>query len=281
MAVHHYRKFKISISEDSARTQGLHVGDIVRRQYFYKSNMIYSLMCVLEIGVDTVIIQENGIDIEKERSLFTGALLEGDVPVSGDLLDFVRVTNLWDANRLGAIYMTSSDEQSPYIDVIDGIAVEQSLCYPSSVNDVSWEDNFSQYNVVGRAYVTVGYKKGEGDNYRICSIKRNSLTTVPGTFIGLSQLIEKPLENPNRVLISYKIKASRAMDGILATLEYEDGTRIDGTVNVGAATKWTYKFHAITIDNSERYKRVFKLNLNDGLLEGEWVEISDLNVSSI
>ena len=148
MAVYQYRKFKISVSEDSKKTQGLHVGDIVRRQYFDNPNLIYSLMCVLETGQDTVTVIENGATKQKKRDWFIGALLEGDVPSTNEILDFVRVTNLWDANRLGAIYMTSSDEQSPYIDVIDGIAVEQSLCYPSSVNNVSWEDNFSQYNVV-------------------------------------------------------------------------------------------------------------------------------------
>lgn len=142
MAVYSYRKFKVSISEDSKKTQGLHVGDIVRRQYFDSPNLIYSLMCVLETGTDTVTVIENGESVQKERPWFIGALLEGDAPMSGELLDFVRVTNLWDANRLGAIYMTASDEQSPYIDVIDGIPVEQSLCYPSSINNVSWTDYF-------------------------------------------------------------------------------------------------------------------------------------------
>ena len=75
-------------------------------------------MCVLETGQDTVTVIENGATKQKTRDWFIGALLEGDVPSTNEILDLVRVTNLWDANRLGAIYMTSSDEQSPYIDVI-------------------------------------------------------------------------------------------------------------------------------------------------------------------
>lgn len=278
MSVYSYRKFKISVSEDSKKTQGLHVGDIVRRQYFDKPNLIYSLMCVLETGTDTVIVQENGVNVEKERPWFIGALLEGDAPATNEILDFVRITNLWDANRLGAMYLTSSDEQAPYIDVIDGIAVEQSLCYPTSLNNVSWTDNFSQYNVLGRAYATATYKPSDLDNYRVCSITKNSVEATNGTFIGLSQLIEQTLGNPNRVLISYKIKASRTMNNIVATLSYEDETRVDGTVNVEATTEWVYKLHAITIDYSDRYKRLFKLNVNDNLQEGDTVEIADLNI---
>lgn len=278
MAVYQYRKFKISVSEDSKKTQGLHVGDIVRRQYFDNPNLIYSLMCVLETGQDTVTVIENGTTKQKKRDWFIGALLEGDVPSTNEILDFVRVTNLWDANRLGAIYMTSSDEQSPYIDVIDGIAVEQSLCYPSSVNNVSWEDNFSQYNVVGKAYASVEYKRSVLDNYRVCSITKNSIASSPNTFIGLSQTFERNIENPERVLVSYKIRASRNMNNIVASIEYEDETRVDGTLNVEATTEWKYQFHAITIDNSGRYKRTFRLNVNDSLQEGDNVEIADLNI---
>lgn len=278
MAVYSYRKFKVSISEDSKKTQGLHVGDIVRRQYFDSPNLIYSLMCVLETGTDTVTVIENGESVQKERPWFIGALLEGDAPMSGELLDFVRVTNLWDANRLGAIYMTASDEQSPYIDVIDGIPVEQSLCYPSSINNVSWTDYFSQYTIVGRAYVTATYQKSYLDNYRICSFVRNSVTANTGTFIGLQQHIEKTLGNPDRVLISYKIKSNRTLNNIIASLGYTDGSRIDGTLNVTSTTEWTYQLHAITVDFSDRYQRMFSLNVNDNLSEGDTVEISDLNI---
>lgn len=278
MAVFQYRKFKISIHEDSKKTQGLHVGDIVRRQYFDSPNLIYTLMCVLETGADEITVQENGQSTKKNRNWFIGALLEGDEPRENEVLDFVRVTNLWDANRLGAIYMTASDEQSPYIDVIDGIPVEQSLCYPSGLNNVAWKDDFSQYNIQGQVYINAEYKRSEQDNYRVCVLTKNSVQASPDSFIGLSQGIEKPLENPDRVLISYKIKASKVVNNIIASLEYADGTRVDGTLNVEATTEWQYKFHAITIDNSGRYSRVFKLNINNNLQDGDSVSIADFNM---
>lgn len=278
MAVYRYRKFKISISEDSKKVQGLRVGDIVRRQYFDSPNLIYTLMCVLAVGVDKIKVEDNGVIKEKSRSWFVGALLEGEVPSSNEVLDFVRVTNLWDANRLGAIYMTASDQESPYIDVISGIAVEQSLCYPTGINDASWVDSFSQYTVVGKDYVTSSYQNSEQDNNRICTITKNDTAATPQAFIGLSQLLDSHIENPNRVLISYKIKSSRPLSNLVASLEYEDGTRVDGTLNVESTTEWQYKFHAITIDYSGRYKRVFKLNLNDGLQNNDSVSIADFNI---
>lgn len=278
MAVYSYRKFKVCISEDSKKTQGLRVGDIVRRQYFDSSNIIYSLMCVLETGTDTVTTADGEKPVKKERHWFIGALLEGDAPQSGELLDFVRVTNLWDANRLGSLYMTASDEQSPYIDLIDGIPVEQSLCYPSGLNNVSWSDYFSQYTIVGRQFVTSDYQQSNLDNNRICSLVRNSTQSKANDFIGLQQRIEKTLGNPDRVLIAYKIKASRLLNNISASLGYVNGSRLDGTLNVKATTEWTYQLHVITVDFSDRYQRMFSLNINDNLAKGDKVEIADFNI---
>ncbi len=94
MAVYNYSKYKIRIDPESKKIQGLRVGDIVRRQYFDYPNLIYSLMVVIETGVDII--------GEKESSYFIGGLIEGDGPKSGELLDFVRVTNLFDPDRSGA-----------------------------------------------------------------------------------------------------------------------------------------------------------------------------------
>lgn len=84
--------------------------------------------------------------------------------------------------------------------------------------------------------------------------------------------------NPDRVLISYKIKSNRTLNNIIASLGYTDGSRIDGTLNVTSTTEWTYQLHAITVDFSDRYQRMFSLNVNDNLSEGDTVEISDLNI---
>ena len=77
MSVYKYKKYKISLQSDSKKTQGLRTGDIVRRQYFDGKNLIYSLMCVLDYGIDKT-VDSNTNDIV-EKQYFIGALLEGDV----------------------------------------------------------------------------------------------------------------------------------------------------------------------------------------------------------
>ena len=98
-------KYKIRIDPDSHKTQGLQAGDIVRRQYVARDRSVYSLMAVLESGVDVI----SG----KDSPYFVGALLEGDEPCSGELLDFVRLTSLCDLSRSGALYLTATDDQAP------------------------------------------------------------------------------------------------------------------------------------------------------------------------
>ena len=106
MSKYNYATYKIIIAPDSHKTQGLQVGDVVRRQYRDANQLIYSLMIVLETGTDII--------SSKESHYFIGALVEGDVPQNGELLDFVRVTNLFDEQRSGALYLTASDSNSPY-----------------------------------------------------------------------------------------------------------------------------------------------------------------------
>ena len=106
MSVFRYSTYKIRIDPDSNKTQGLQTGDIVRRQYTGRDRAVYSLMVVLEAGVETV--------GDKEAPYFIGALLDGDEPQNGELLDFVRVTSLFDSSRSGALYLTASDGSSLY-----------------------------------------------------------------------------------------------------------------------------------------------------------------------
>ena len=122
MSVFRYPTYKIRIAPDSQKTQGLQAGDIIRRQYAERERTVYSLMCVTETGTELV--------GDKDAPYFIGALLDGDEPQGGELLDFVRITNLFDTARSGALYLTASDSDSPYMDVIDGMATERSLCYP-------------------------------------------------------------------------------------------------------------------------------------------------------
>ena len=100
MALYNYKKYKVSLRYDTKKTQGLKTGDIVRRQYFDGKNLIYSLMCVLSYGQEEVVDAETNQIVK--RNYFIGALLEGDAPETDQILDFARITNLFDEERSGA-----------------------------------------------------------------------------------------------------------------------------------------------------------------------------------
>lgn len=271
MAVFDYKKYKISLRSDSKKTQGLQTGDIVRRQYFDGKNLIYSLMCVLDYGVDKIVDENNDI---QEQAYFIGALLEGDAPQTNEILDFARITNLFDTDRSGALYLTASDDQAPFMDIIDGIGRNASLCWPENIANTEQIDSTSQYVVEGTDCVTYDYTKSDGDHSRVCHIQRNNVASE--SFIGLKQDFYQYVANPNRVLVSYKIKASSEMV-LNASLGYIDDVRVDGNVAVTASTDWQYKFHAITVDWSGRHLRSFKLDLTS-LAENDEVWIADFNI---
>jgi hypothetical protein len=273
MAVFDYKKYKVSLRHDSKKTQGLRTGDIVRRQYFDGRNVVYSLMCVLDSGIDKTVGEDNRI---KEQPFFIAALLEGDAPHTEEILDFMRVTSLFDVNRSGALYLTASDDKAPFMDVIDGIGRNKSLCWPESIGNDEYVDPASQYVVQGASAVSVEYLKSELDNYRICHIVKNG-TAYTG-FIGLQQDFYQYVENPERVIISYKIKSSRELENIRGSLEYANGARVDGEITVSSGTEWEYKLHTITVDWSGRHLRTFKLDLNDNLESGDEIWIADFNI---
>lgn len=266
MSLLNYNRYKICISPKSAKRQGLHTGDVVRRQYFDGKNAVYSLMAVQETGIDRITTLEGE---EQESAYFIGALLDGDVPQNGQILDFVRVTNLFDEDRSGAMYLTASDSDSPYMDVIDGMAQEKSLCYPRNDNACRYTLTAGQGKLLGEY---LPYKDG-------CSRVFSILCTgvpVQGK-CGLEQTIGKGLENPERVLISYKIRASRDLASLPFSFGYTDGTETDGSGTVAVSTLWQYKLTIITIDYLPEYERHFKLDLSD-LEPDDWCEIAELNI---
>lgn len=274
MSVFDYKTYKISLRHDSKKTQGLKTGDIVRRQYFDGHTMVYSLMCVLDYGKEEVFDENNTL---QERSYFIGALLEGDVPKTNEILDFARITNLFDEERSGALYLTATDELAPYMDVIDGIGRNASLCWPENVVDMENTENIdstSQYVICGTECMEYDYIRHESEHSRICHIKRTDASS--SDFIGLKQDFYQYVSNPNRVLVSYKIKAS-APSSFVASLGYVDDARIDGIVDVNATTDWQYKLHAITVDWSGRHLRSFKFDMSS-LANGAEIWIADFNI---
>ena len=225
MSVYHYSKYKILIDPESKKTQGLQVGDVVRRQYFDTPNLIYSLMIVLETGSEII--------REKESHYFIGALIEGDEPKNGELLDFVRVTNLFNSDRSGALYLTASDSQSPYLDVIDGMATEHSLYLQEKVKRIAESESF--------------------------------LFPIKGA-----------VKNPERIVITYKIRASKALANVPLTFGYTDGSEIDGNDTIEVSTQWQFKLSLITIDYPAQYPR--QLTIAPILSGDDWCEVSDLNI---
>lgn len=271
MAIFDYKKYKILLRADSKKTQGLQTGDIVRRQYFDGTNVIYSLMCVLEYGRERSNNPETGA--YEEKPYFIGALLEGDTPKQNEILDFVRITNLFNVDRSGALYLTASDDNAPFMDVIDGIGRNASLSWPESIAVEGFEDSSSQYIVKGAA-LNIQYESSSQDNNRILTVTR--MSEKADGFEGLQQDFYQFVQNPNRVLVSYKIRASRQMEA-KATLGYIDDFRIDGEWTEAITDEWQYKFNVITVDYSGRHLRSFKLAM-DNLSVGDELQIADFNI---
>lgn len=258
-------KYKICISPKSAKRQGLHSGDVVRRQYFDGQNIIYSLMVVLETGVDRITTPEGD---EQDSAYFIGALIDGDIPRSGQVLDFVRVTNLFDEARSGAMYLTASDSDSPYMDIIDGMARENSLCFPS-------DENNCRYTLAGKEFLSEEYFPYKDGCKRVFRIRRNGIPLTGSA--GLNQRLGTGLGNPEKVIVSYKIRASRKLPSVPFSLGYTDGSETDGNGNISVSTDWEYHLSLISIDYLPQYERCFKLNLS-GLEANDWCEIAELNI---
>lgn len=69
MALYEYSRFKIRIDPGSKKRQGLHAGDVVRRQYADGAQTFYSLMVVLATGEDSVLLYEGENETYIEASV--------------------------------------------------------------------------------------------------------------------------------------------------------------------------------------------------------------------
>lgn len=257
MAVYNYSKYKIRIDSDSQKTQGLQVGDVVRRQYAEQNQSIYSLMVVVETGVDAI----DG----KESPYFVGALLDGDEPKSGELLDFVRITSLTNTDRSGAMYLTASDSDAPYMDIIDGMATERSLCYPTMAGGTIDIPNKAKYAVYGEA--ATEYRSENNEANRIVRI------TGSGSY-GIKQTLEESVAHPERLLVSFKARASQNAEAAIS-FGYTNGEKIDAEDTIALSTDWEYKLWVLTVEYPKQYSRSLTIDLTNA---GDWCEIADLNI---
>lgn len=273
MARYDYSRYKIRIAPDSEKRQGLLAGDVVRRHYTDRKRSVYSLMVVLETG-DDQIETTNGIGISP---YFIGALLGGDEPCNGELLDFVRVTNLFDDTRSGALYLTASDSDSPYMDVIDAAGMTCSLCYPTAGNGAVDGADSSHYGCMGSSYLDTEYKSQDTDAKRVYRIMRNATVLMGEDVFGFQQNLPVKIGYPQRVVISYKIRGSKRLSDIPLTLEDTDGAHMDGAETIDISPQWQYKLAVITTEYPLQYRSV-RWNLAGLLDTGDWVEMGDLNI---
>jgi hypothetical protein len=246
-----YKRYRIALGDDSSKVQGLRVGDIIRRQYQEGSgNTIYSLMCVLDAT----------------DKYFDGALLDGVKPQQGELLDFARITSLTDEHRSGAMYLTASDDEAPYMDVIDGIGINSSLAFPEMLVRFDAEDTSGKYAI---EEAEAEYIDSDDEASRICHIVGSNAGKL---HIKLSDSISLS----DRLVVAYKVKSSShvTLNGVLG---YSDGTRTDGEATIEASLVWKYKVHIFSLENSDRYERTFSVDLSE-LAEGEEFYIADFNI---
>lgn len=271
MSVYSYERYRIRIAPDTHKTQGLQPGDIVRRQYIDRNGSVYTLMAVTDTGIDVI----DG----KDSPYFIGALLDGDVPRNGELLDFVRITSLVNPQRGGALYLTASDSEAPYLDVIDGMATEQSLCYPAMGGGIPDIPDKTKYTCLGNEYLSSDYKQGEADALRIFRLCRNGAALPVGGRFGLKQTIEEAVDHPERLLVSFRIRASKPLTGVPVRFGYTNGEKEDAADTLDIGTSREYRLWVITVEYPRQYSRSLSLDLTGQLdTEGDWCEVSDLNI---
>lgn len=276
MALVNYKKYQVLMSPDSKKTQGLQTGDIIRRQYFDGTDTIYSLMCVLSYGTER---KKNTITgLYEDRQYFIGALLEGnvlDTANNGEILDFARITNLFDTNRSGALYLTASDDSAPFLDAVDGIGKNKSLSWPEALESEAFSDSETQYIIKGDNSFNLQYESSSDNNSRVITITRTE--AAGNDYEGLKQDFYQFVRVGDQVLISYKVRSSKAMTAVPVSLGYIDDLRVDAEWAEDINTDWEYKFRVVTVEYSGRHLRSFKLDLAS-LEIGEEIQIADFNI---
>ncbi len=272
MAVINYRKFKVSIDADSPKVQGLREGDIVRRLYFEGDTAVYTLMCVLGYGVDAEV--DSVTERVSHRPYFIGALLEGDAPESGQILDFIRVTNLYDPDRGGAFFLNSLGQHHTSAEVIDDIGKSCSMCWPTGMLVESGADPSRQY--VPNDNTSAEYLSVLEGNRRVCHIIGTRTSDPIGSTVGITQEFYQNLAEGDMILISYKVKAVRNLEAH-ATFGAFDLVGEPLSESYTVTDDWTYHLHVVGIENPGRLLRTFGLSF-DGFVGSDEVMVAGLNI---
>ena len=271
MALINYKKFKITISGDSPKENGLQYGDVVIRKYFDKNVSYYSVLYVLENGESPVIINGD----EKYEKWFIGALIYGDEPGTGQPLDFARITSLSNKDRMGAMYMTAVDSDAPYLDIIDRIGFSGSINYPSSIGFYNQYDKLA-YSFTGREYFSASYNEFIGSEQRIIRLTRNSVAIPIGTKVNFGMQTLKGSYADQKIIVSYKYRSSSILS-FDSKVSDENDDYILMSSSLNSETEWKNEFVVFSVSNIHD-NSYFKIDISTLSSEGSWIEISDFNI---
>ena len=272
MAVFNYRKFKVLINADSPKVQGLRTGDIVRRLYFDGNSVVYTLMCVLNYGVEAIV--DSVTERVSNRPYFIGALLEGDAPEDGQILDFIRVTNIFDSDRGGALYLNSLGQHHSYADVIGDIGRTCSMCWPTGMAVGPGLDPSRQY--VPNNNTNAEYIAAFDSNRRVCHIIGTRTSDPQGSTVGIRQEFYQNVAEGDKVIISYKVKAGREIEA-LATFSSFGAVGEPPSESFTVSDEWTYMLHVVSVENPGSLLRTFGLSF-EGFLGSDDIWIAGLNI---
>lgn len=265
MSKYEYFRYKIRLNPDTKKRQGLRTGDVVRRQYAEGARTLYSLMAVLEAGEETLTLPDG---TEAPAPYFIGALLDGDEPREGELLDFVRLTSLTEEARSGALYLTSSDDEAPYMDLIDGMATERSLRRPAR----------GGYGFTSGGLLTASDREDEPPATRIFRLSCSAESGGAAAPVGFRETFDRVSAHPARLLFSFRIRASRPCSGVRLTFGAEGG-ECEAEESLSLTTQWQYRLFVVTTDLPADTAREFLIDLRGAALaKDEWCELADLNV---
>lgn len=272
MAVNNYKRYKIRTERLSG--QGLGVGDLVQRQYLERGITVRTVMAVLSTGIDQLVDAQG---IAHQAPYFIGALLEGPPPCNGELLDFVRMTSLQDPGRGGALYLSSSDAEAPFMDVVDGAGMERSLCRPARLATAGKPDEPVAYTLMGDPFLSASYHDLRGDAQRLCRLECTQAPPSEALPLGLRQCLPPGLGHPERLLVSFQVRASQPLGDVTLSVGYTSGQVQDATTTFQVTDCWAYQLHVITLEYPPRQPRCLTLDFAP-LPVGAWVEVAALNV---
>lgn len=276
------QKYKINIDHNSNKIQGLKPGDIVRRQYTDGKNTVYTLMCVIANGIDKI-ADDKGV--LHDSPYFIGTLLEGDAPENGQLLDFARITNLYDTERSGALYLTATDSGAPYMSVIDSEPGEKSIAYPTYLapyNNTVLKDAYC-INRRTNTRLVAEFAESLEDRKRVVTIKREeNVYNADDEELFVTFKDEFPLSQI--ILVSYRASTKSKDMALDFQFGYTDKSSYDAKGTVTISTEPKYFLHVIQVDTAIRNTKGFFLKLNDvknGVEPGNDLIVSDFSIVSL